>query len=195
MPLERGSSQSVISRNIATERRAGRPERQAVAIAEHEADESEKNMPDVNGPVAGVDEHENAVAGEEAERVPHGAQHSGDIHAALGQVKDMMDGEEPALDNEGVKRYMKRARGYLTKSINHIADGFAKAYPDLEPLERHDEEEGGEEESPEKEEKPDDDEGREPTAEEKALLSRQVKALRDLAAANAAALKRALGKS
>lgn len=33
MPLEKGSSQEVISRNIATERHAGKPEKQAVAIA------------------------------------------------------------------------------------------------------------------------------------------------------------------
>ncbi|HEY1695150.1 MAG TPA: hypothetical protein VGG39_23440 [Polyangiaceae bacterium] len=37
MPLKRGSSQKTISQNIATERRAGRPEKQAVAIAESEA--------------------------------------------------------------------------------------------------------------------------------------------------------------
>jgi hypothetical protein len=33
MPLERGRSKAVLSRNIATERRAGRPRAQAVAIA------------------------------------------------------------------------------------------------------------------------------------------------------------------
>jgi hypothetical protein len=37
MPLKPGKSQKVISENIATERRAGRPEKQAVAIAESEA--------------------------------------------------------------------------------------------------------------------------------------------------------------
>ena len=34
MPLEKGSSQSVISRNIATEIRAGKPQKQAEAIGE-----------------------------------------------------------------------------------------------------------------------------------------------------------------
>jgi hypothetical protein len=37
MPLEKGASPAAISRNIATERVAGKPERQAVAIAEAEA--------------------------------------------------------------------------------------------------------------------------------------------------------------
>jgi hypothetical protein len=40
MPLEEGSSKEVISRNIATERRAGKPESQAVAIAFSEAGKS-----------------------------------------------------------------------------------------------------------------------------------------------------------
>lgn len=37
MPFKKGSSQKAISKNIATERRAGRPEKQAIAIAESEA--------------------------------------------------------------------------------------------------------------------------------------------------------------
>ena len=37
MPLESGTSQATVSRNIATERRAGKPEDQAVAIAENKA--------------------------------------------------------------------------------------------------------------------------------------------------------------
>ena len=37
MPLKKGSSQTTISRNIATEIRAGRPRKQAIAIAESEA--------------------------------------------------------------------------------------------------------------------------------------------------------------
>ncbi len=37
MPLEKGSSQATISKNIATERHAGKPERQSIAIAEAEA--------------------------------------------------------------------------------------------------------------------------------------------------------------
>lgn len=37
MPLEPGKSKAVISRNIATERKAGRPMKQAVAIALHKA--------------------------------------------------------------------------------------------------------------------------------------------------------------
>lgn len=40
MPLESGSSQKVISHNIAVERAAGRPETQAIAIAESKAHES-----------------------------------------------------------------------------------------------------------------------------------------------------------
>ena len=37
MPLEKGSSQATISKNIATERAAGKPEKQAIAIAERVA--------------------------------------------------------------------------------------------------------------------------------------------------------------
>lgn len=37
MPLKKGDSQKTISQNIATERRAGRPEKQAIAIAERKA--------------------------------------------------------------------------------------------------------------------------------------------------------------
>jgi hypothetical protein len=40
MPLEKGSSKETISKNIATERRAGKPEKQAVAIAFSEAGKS-----------------------------------------------------------------------------------------------------------------------------------------------------------
>jgi len=40
MPLENGKSQAVVSRNIARERDAGKPERQAIAIAESKAREA-----------------------------------------------------------------------------------------------------------------------------------------------------------
>ncbi len=33
MPLKKGSSKKVISQNIATERKAGKPEKQSIAIA------------------------------------------------------------------------------------------------------------------------------------------------------------------
>lgn len=45
MPLEKGSSKKTISDNIRTERNAGRPEKQAVAIAEREAHPNEKRPP------------------------------------------------------------------------------------------------------------------------------------------------------
>lgn len=43
MPLEKGSSDETISKNIATERHAGKPEKQAVAIAYSEAGRSRKD--------------------------------------------------------------------------------------------------------------------------------------------------------
>lgn len=43
MPLKSGSSQKVISQNIATERKAGRPEAQSVAIAMSKAGKSNKS--------------------------------------------------------------------------------------------------------------------------------------------------------
>lgn len=42
MPLMKGSSQSVISQNIAELRNSGRPEKQAIAIAMSEAGKSNK---------------------------------------------------------------------------------------------------------------------------------------------------------
>ena len=155
-----------------------------------------KSVPDVNGPVAGAEMRENAEEGRDAEKIPHGAQHLGDVHAALGQVKGMMEDEEPAIDNPTVEKGHKRIKSYLTKALNCAADHFAKAYPDLEPLERHDEEEHEEEETKDEADgvAVGDDREREPTAEEKALLSKQLKALKELAAANAQALKRATGR-
>ena len=42
MPLKRGTSQKTISQNIATERKAGRPEKQAIAIAMSKAQETKR---------------------------------------------------------------------------------------------------------------------------------------------------------
>ena len=42
MPLEKGSSKAVIARNIKREMAAGRPQKQAVAIAMREAGKSKK---------------------------------------------------------------------------------------------------------------------------------------------------------
>lgn len=42
MPLKKGKSEAVVSSNIATERKAGRPEKQAIAIAESEAGNTKK---------------------------------------------------------------------------------------------------------------------------------------------------------
>jgi hypothetical protein len=44
MPLKNGTSKAVVSKNIKTEVAAGRPPRQAVAIALHIADRSRKHM-------------------------------------------------------------------------------------------------------------------------------------------------------
>lgn len=55
MPLEPGSSQAAISKNIATERHAGKPEDQAIAIAMRTAGKSRTDMDDLRALKDGVD--------------------------------------------------------------------------------------------------------------------------------------------
>jgi len=45
MPLSQGTSQAAISKNISTERAAGKPQRQAVAIALNTARRAGANIP------------------------------------------------------------------------------------------------------------------------------------------------------
>jgi hypothetical protein len=72
MPLEKGSSQEVISKNIATEREHGKPEKQAVAIAMHTAGKSPKDSVYRPGSGLGVQAREGteraAIARKWAER-------------------------------------------------------------------------------------------------------------------------------
>jgi len=46
MPLKTGKSKAVISSNISSERHAGKPEKQAIAIAMSKAGKSKKNKKD-----------------------------------------------------------------------------------------------------------------------------------------------------
>lgn len=49
MPLKRGSSKKVISENIKTEMKAGRPQKQAIAIAMSVASKSKMNCKNIPG--------------------------------------------------------------------------------------------------------------------------------------------------
>jgi hypothetical protein len=63
MPLERGKSESVIGRNIATEIHAGKPQKQAEAIAESEARRTGRdNQPGMaTAPNAGIPNRSRSV--------------------------------------------------------------------------------------------------------------------------------------
>lgn len=77
MPLEKGSSRETISHNIATEVHAGHPQKQAIAIAFHEAGKA-KDAPEE---AAGMSENESIMPQDElmGQEAPANAEDEGSI--------------------------------------------------------------------------------------------------------------------
>jgi hypothetical protein len=92
MPLEKGSSKEVVSRNIATERNAGKPEAQAVAIAMKTAGKSRSDaMKSICDSMAEVSERLDTYAdggpGSGPQKGGGKGFHEGEFNLSQGQVK------------------------------------------------------------------------------------------------------------
>ena len=91
MPLASGASQRTISRNIEIERRAGKPEQQAIAIAENNARKTAKDEENAHGKLSEAEREEASRShGEREEQPSHIFLEPG---ARKYPVKDRQDGE------------------------------------------------------------------------------------------------------
>jgi 8-oxo-dGTP pyrophosphatase MutT (NUDIX family) len=102
MPLEEGSSREAISKNIATERAAGKPEQQAVAIAMHEAGKSKADSERVRAAGTLIVADGNVLF----LRRGNGGDHPGEWAFAGGHIED---GETP---EEAARRETQEETGY-----------------------------------------------------------------------------------
>jgi hypothetical protein len=129
MPLESGSSKEVISRNIATEREHGKPEKQAVAIAFHKSREDAE-------PVKPVDKEKIREMQEHGKLAP--GKH---IHTQKEMQKKLEKaGPSPrGLIEEGFARYRKDVEA-ICDSLEHLderIDAYGKRRADAGPREEN----------------------------------------------------------
>ena len=128
MPLEQGKSKEVISRNIAKEREAGKPEKQAVAIALSEARKNGANIPNKKSDKQNISEIRQKPGESNAGKYPNVAKSN-----FAGP-----DGTYPI--NTTARARNALARAHYAKNPESIKEKVYAKYPGLK--ERHKEREG-----------------------------------------------------
>jgi hypothetical protein len=108
MPLETGSSRAAVSHNIATERKAGKPEDQAIAIAMNKAGLSRSDRLDaIMDSVARLSACMDALTRKDATNEPHGG----------------TDYADPGYQSDGKKRYPVNTKERIRSTWDYAHKG------------------------------------------------------------------------